>query len=205
MKQKFALLTIVGALLALAVPAVSSASMFPAGAKFEFGGEGSPKLATSLGSCGLKITGQVPAAPANEAASLLLAIPTPTVVGCKGGASVTLTGAWSLTAGGHTVALVAPGSQPEAAVLRFSSLPSCKLVGTPGFIGIWSNGITTSTLVKSIYHAHATVTYTWANDGGACALAGSNEPVLWEGGVPTNGTAVVNNLTTPTVPILVGS
>jgi len=205
MKRKFALLTIVGALLALAIPASSSASMFPAGAKFEFGSEPSPKIATSLGSCGLKVTGQVPAAPANEAANVSVAIPTPTVVGCKAGTSITLTGSWSLINSGHTVSIVAPGSQPEAVTLRFSSLPSCKLVGLGGFIGIWSNGITTSTLLKSVYHAHSSLSYTWANDAGTCALAGSKEQVSWEAGTGSAGYATVNNLTTPTAPILIGS
>jgi hypothetical protein len=205
MKQKFALLTIVGALLALAIPAASSASMFPAGAKFEFGNESSPKIATSLGSCGLKFTGQVPAAPANEAATLTVALPTPTVAGCKAGTSLTLSGSWSLITGGNTIAIVTAGNQPEAVTMRFGSLPSCKLVGPAGFIGVWSNGITTSALLKSGYHAHASSSYTWANDGGACALAGSKEPVAWESGFPSGGIAIVNNLTTPTAPILVGN
>jgi len=202
MKQKFALLTIAGALLALAVPASSSASIYPAGAKFELGsGEAAPRVATSLGYCTLKFTGQVPAAPANEAAGGSFAIPTPTVPFCIAGMSTTVSGSWKLTVGGGYYPYFTSASS-EAIVMRSTSLPKCKLTGPAALGGIWSNGTTTPSLLKSGYHAHKDLTWTWANDGGTCAVAGATEPVKWESG---NSSYPVNNLTTPTVPIIIGN
>jgi len=206
MKQKFALLTIVGALLALAVPASSSASMYPANAKFEFGGTGAgPRLTTSLGSCTLKVTGQVPAAPANEATALSFTV-TPSVSSCSSGLSATLSGEWKLAPGGGgsgvAFILASYNLPPDAVVLRSTTLPGCKLTTTnPNMVGTFNNGLTTPKALTSAFHAHGNpVSYTWANDGGTCAIAGSKEVVTWES---SNSTVPVKNLTTPATPIIV--
>jgi hypothetical protein len=214
MKQKFALLTIVGALFALAIPASSSASMYPAGAKFEFGGTSAgPRFTTSLGSCNVKVTGEVPKAPANEVSSLTIPVATPTVSGCTAGVSTTLSGEWKIAAGGlpeNTMAnfiLFVYNSPPNSVVIRSTSLPGCKLgnTGAATFSNIFSNGLTTPKALQSNLHAHnnpTTASYTWANDGATCAIAGSKEVVSWESGF----TAVpVKNLTTPTSPMLVAN
>jgi hypothetical protein len=89
--------------------------------------------------------------------------------------------------------------------MRFSSLPGCKLAGAPSVLGVWSNGVTTPKLMKSGYHAHGGGVLKWANDGGTCALAGQQESLTYEGQygiVPAVN--VVNNLTSPTTPIIVG-
>lgn len=211
MKQKFALLTIVGALLALAIPASSSASMFPANAKFEFGEANGPKLATSLGSCWLKVSGTIPKAPENEAAGFNMGISAP-VPTCSAGTTLTLSGTWKFAAIGNQAIITAPSPQSEILVMRSTSLPSCKLVANSiALFGIWSNGTTTPSLLKSGFHAHSTQspTLTWANDGGTCAVAGKAETLKWVSASTAaneiGSAAPVNNLTTPTAPIIVGN
>jgi len=185
--------------------------MFPAHAKFEFGEANGPKVATSLGSCWLKVSGTIPKAPENEKAEFSLGIsssdPTWTTE-----TTLTLSGTWKLGAVGNLVSVIAPSPQSEVLVMRSTSLPSCKLVANSvGFLGIWSNGTTTPSLLKSAYHAHYTQspTLTWANDGGTCAVAGKAETLKWESAITggnERGLAVpVNNLTTPTAPIIVGN
>lgn len=209
MKHKFALLTIVGALLALAAPASSMGSMYPAGAKFEIvGNSAGPKLSTSLGSCSLsKITGQIPAAPANVTPAVF-AIPTPTVGACSAGASLALAGEWRLNHAGYYVTL--QSTSAEAITLRFTSLPGCKLTGAQSLIALWSNGTTTPTLLKSGYHAHRGFSLKWANDGASCALAGKSEAISFGDDVVSGELGVgvaqtVENLTTPSAPIIVGN
>ena len=203
MKRKFAVLTVLGALIALAVPASSMASIYPAGHKFEITANASgPKLATSLGSCPIsKITGTIPAAPKNEELAPF-AITTPTVGTCTAGTSLTLSGTWQMSAHGYNP--VVYSSSAESAVLRFTSLPGCKLYsGTPTLVGTWSNGTTTPTLLKSGFYAHSEPLFTWANDGGSCALAGTKENVKWESA--SGQSQAVTDLTSPTTPIIIGN
>ncbi|HET9593729.1 MAG TPA: hypothetical protein VFP17_12530 [Solirubrobacterales bacterium] len=203
MKQKFALLTILGALLALAVPAISSASMYPAGAKFEI--PAGPSFSTSLGNCTVKITGQVPSAPANEAASVSIPI-TPTVSTCSSGFSTTMTGEWMLGVSGVAFTFGAYNNPPEAVVIRSTTLPGCKLSSTgasAGYQGLFLNGTTTPKVMQSSYHGHGVArSFTWANDGGTCAIAGTKEAVVWGSGSGVNS---VKNLTTPATPIIASS
>lgn len=201
MKQKFALLTIVGALLALAIPAGSSASMYPAGANFEI--PAGPSFTTSLGNCTVKITGQVPKAPANESASLSIAI-TPAVGSCTSGMSLGLSGEWKAGVSGSAFTIGAFGNPPDNVVIRSSTLPGCKLTsGAAGYQGLFLNGTTTPKVMQSSFHAHANpASFTWANDGATCAIAGSKEVVSWGSGIGANS---VKNLTTPATPIIVSS
>lgn len=216
MKRKFAVLAVLGALVALALPASSMAgSVSPASSQFEIAGGGggfSPRFYTSLGSCTLaKITGQFPKAPENQVAGpVIFNIPTPTVGSCSSGASMTLTGQWQVTAGGYNFSIFSAGNN-EAVILRFSSLPGCKLNVGPKFNGNWSNGVTTPSLLKSGFSAHSAIfPGTWANDGGTCAPAGEKETVLFLTGEKsatseTHGVTPVNNLTSPTTPLIVGN
>ena len=205
MKHKFALLTIVGALLALAVPGISSASIYPAGAKFEIvgtGGQG-PKLGSALGTCSLGITGQIPKAPENEAAAPSFAIATPTTSNCTSGTTVSLSGEWKVTAGGTSgFSFIVFSATPEAIVIRSTTLPGCKLTGSNQLLsGIFSNGITSPKALSSAVHGHFSSSYTWANDGKACAIAGTKEDITFGNGANTVHT--VKNLTTPAAPIIV--
>jgi hypothetical protein len=204
MKRNLTLLTILGALIALAVPASSMASMYPAGHKFEIAGNAyGPKLTTSLGSCPItKITGTIPAAPKNEE---LGSFPASVTAGtCTTGTTITLASEWNVSPTGYSVFLVRIASEPI--VMRFSSLPGCKLAGGTALGGIWSNGTTAPTLLKSGFHAHGGTPLTWANDGGSCALAGKTEEVSWESATGVAGQSqMVTDLTSPTTPIIVGN
>jgi hypothetical protein len=202
MKQKFALLTIVGALLALAIPASSSASMFPASAKFEVGASGAaPTLGTSIGSCVVKIAGQVPKAPENEATSLSFAL-TPTNFSCTSGTSIKFNGEWKLVASNYTFLLAAFGLPSNAVEFRSTTLPNCKLAGSFSLGGLYSNGTTSPKAMSSAMHPHASSSLTWANDGGTCAIAGTKETLTYGSGT---GIWTVNNLTTPATPIIVAN
>ena len=203
MKQKFALLTIVGALLALAVPAVSSASMYPASAKFEI--PAGPSFSTSFGSCTVKVTGQVPKAPENEASSLSFPV-TPSVSTCTSGMSTTLSGEWKAAQASVGVNIFVSSSPiTDTVVIRSSTLPGCKLTNS-GFIyqGIFANGTTTPKVMQSSYHAHGANNqpFTWANDGGTCAIAGTKDQPIWGSG---SSVTSVKNLTTPATPIIASS
>jgi hypothetical protein len=213
MKKKFASL-IVGALLALAVPASAMGSgVYPTGAVFEIAPtstESKPTVGTSLGSCALtKIWGQIPAAPANETQFEILK---PTVGECTSGTTLTLEGKWLAQGSGYNFNITGGGpfgSGIVGATLRYSSLPGCKLKSVgPTFFGVWSNGVSSPTMLKSGYHAHGTTTWVWDNDGGTCALAGKTELVRYsqETGVASSmrGTSsVVNVIGNPTGPIIV--
>jgi hypothetical protein len=208
MKRRFAVLTVLGALLALAVPASSMAAMYPAGHKFEIvGASTGPKFTTSLGSCPIsKITVEIPAAPENETGRGPASL---TMGACTSGTSVTVSSGWKFGNPGDTFlpTLTPPSGSTEALVMRFSSLPGCKLAGAPLVMGVWSNGVTTPKLMKSGFHAHAGGFLKWANDGGTCALAGEQESVVFEDqtiGVKFPGVSTVNNLTSPTTPIIAG-
>ena len=207
MQRKFALL-ILGALVALVVPASAMAGMYPAGHQFELASN-APKLGTSLGNCQItKITGTIPSAPTNETATEC-AVATPTVGTCTAGTTVTLGGEWKLFAPALNP-IVDLGGSAATATLRFSSLPGCKLASTAGtyLFGIWSNGATGSTLLKSGYHAHGAQTLTWSDDGASCALTGKTESVSWTGEGNTNPLAplamTVTDTTSPSSVVVVG-
>jgi hypothetical protein len=210
MKRKFAVLTVLGALLAIAAPASSMASsVYPAGHKFEItGGSTGPKLVTSLGACSLsKITAVIPAAPTNE---MEVGFPGATVTAgtCDAGVSLTLNGPWYFFAMNTGYHVNVASTSPEGIVLRFTSLPGCKLRGNANLIGTWSNGMSLPKSFKSGYHADSGFALTWANDGGTCALAGKAEAVSYEDEAYTATTrnAIINtvtDLTSPTTPILI--
>jgi hypothetical protein len=208
MQRKIALLAL-GALVALVIPASAMAAIYPAEHKFEIAAttaESRPTLGTSLGKCQIsKISGTIPKAPGNEAP---FEIPAPTVGTCTAGTTLTLSGKWQAVTGTYWFNLAATGT--DAVVLRFSSLPGCKLTSNAGTIlgGVWSNGTTTPSFLKSGYHAHGTRGFTWANDGGTCALAGQTEAVSYsqETGIsPTLSPAVApaTDLTSPSTVLVV--
>lgn len=116
---------------------------------------------------------------------------------------MTLPGSWSFSGFGYIAAVT---TKPEGLVMRFASLPGCKLTnaGALLLVGLWSNGTNTPTLLKSGFHAHGkTPVLTWANDGGSCALAGKAETVAWESfnGLPESTGAGVSacHRTTPII------
>lgn len=199
MKRKFALLVMaVGAILALAAPASSMANMVPHGYKWEIpaGAEG-PTLVTSLGFCSLKITGTIPS---GETPASLFEVPAPVASSCSTGTSVTIGGKWNLSTTYPTVDLLG-GS--ESIVFRFSSLPSCKLVGGSELSGFWSNG-QISTTAPSYYHADSTTPYVWQNDGGSCALSGTETVAYQSKNARSYGAGTkVDDLTSSSTGILV--
>lgn len=209
MKRTFAVLTVLGALLALAVPASSmAATMTPAGAKFEIVGEtNGPRFATSLGSCAItKITGQIPSAPGNV--GVIVPLNAPTVGTCTAGTSLSLAATgWNGIAGSGNYFNLANNSS-ESVVMRFSSLPGCKLAGNGIWSGLWSNQMTATT--SGVHFDAERPTLKWANDGGTCALAGQSETVWWESSAGSIGnragfSLTVKNLTSPGTPILLTS
>jgi hypothetical protein len=212
MKRKLAVLTALGALVALAIPASSMASMYPAGHQFELGAGGAaPKVSTSLGNCTItKVAGTIPSAPTNETATEF-PISTPTVGTCSAGTSLTLGGEWKLIALG-TNPLVSLGGSAATLTMKFSSLPGCKLsqASGVGLFGIWSNGATAPSLLKSGYHPHAAQALTWSNDGGTCSLAGKTETVSWTNESVTPSATVplamtATDTTSPTSVVVVGA
>jgi hypothetical protein len=196
-------LAVLGAVVALAVPASSMGSMSPVGHKFEIaGGSSGPTLSTSLGSCGIsKITGQIP----TTAGTSIFDIPTPTVGSCTSGTSLTLSGQWRFSGSYYLASLSAPA---ESLTMRFASLPGCKLTSPYPVVmyGTWDNGLA-SPAMKSAYHAEGGATLNWANDGGSCALSGKQEYIAYEdvqhSTFTTPATNLVTDLTSPTTPILV--
>lgn len=211
MQRKFALL-ILGALVALVVPASAMGAMYPAEAKFEIaptGTESKPTLGTALGSCTIsKISGTIPKAPANESP---FEVPAPTVGTCTAGTTMAFAGKWvaGMVNNGYGFQLAGGVAGGDGIVIRYSSLPGCKLKVAGGMLtGVWSNGVTSPSLLKSGYHAHSTRGWTWENDGGSCALAGKTEAVSYSqefGASPsiTGVSSVVNNLTSAGTPIIV--
>lgn len=222
MKRNLIILTVVGALLALAAPASSMAAkygMFPAGHNFEINGQATPLISGPLaGYCEItKITGTVPAAPKNEANAYLgggvvnPSISAPTF-SCGSGMSATAAGEWKMNVGwGSLITVLLPAN---GLTVRYSSLPGCKLVETTagGILGTWSNGTTSPAFSHSGFSAANLGTtsgassgdhirLTWQQDGtSACALEGSTEelnfrtkPVTPIGGA----VAVVTDTTNP--------
>jgi hypothetical protein len=187
MKRNLTLLTVVGALVALAVPAAASATIkvTPAGHSFEMSGETMPSISgTSLpGTCTItKLAGTVPAAPKNEGASeVLLPLSTPTGT-CTAGTTVafSIANVWALRVKTRGVVSL----DIAGIALRYSSLPGCRLdaVSLSSPTGIWSNGIGG---VNSAYHADGTIPAVWGNDGAAtCSIKGKAESLSFR----TSGT-----------------
>ena len=206
MKHKLAVLTVLGALVALVVPASSSASMYPAAHAFEISGGG--KVGTSLGSCLItKVTGSTPSAPANESAgSANIAVPT--VSGCTAGTTLTLGGTWALAYSGGPLVNLGGGS--ATLTMKFSSLPGCKLsTSAPTLQGLWLNGYTAPKTMLSSFHAHSAGSLTWSEEGGSCALKGKTETVSFT--AETTGpfvvpqAATVNDTTSPGSLVIVGA
>ena len=176
MIRKFAVLAVLGALAALALPASSMAGIYPPSSKFEITGLG--KVETANGSCSLgRVTGQTA-----EQINGVVSVSVPPVQACTPGTSLTLSGSsWNLTAvNPYEVALIGTGTQ----TLKFTSLPGCKLTGSMALHGLWSPGVgdnreVSGIALSSTYHAQGGSTLTWANDGASCALAGKKEPVLY--------------------------
>lgn len=195
MKRKMAVLTVLGALVALAVPASSSAVMAPASNQWEIaGGALPPKFGTSLGTCPVsKITGTIPASPKNETET---SFPVSVTVGsCSSGTTATVTGSWLMTTNGYRINFSVP-----TLTLKFSSLPGCKLSGNPFLAGLWLNGVLNK---KSAYYAETAASLTWSDDGASCALTGKKEALTWNTG-GTGAYNTVNNLTSPSLPVWVG-
>lgn len=209
MNRKFALLAVVGALIALAAPASSMGAMYPTGHKFEItsGGSSGQKFETSLGSCVItKISGQTPSPAVNGN----FPISTPTVGECTTGTSVTLSGTWKL-ATGTTAKVGLVGEGTNAVTMRFSSLPGCKLTANVvALSGIWSNGTTTPSLMKSSFTPESGFALTWADDGASCALRGTREVLEFDAvhREPSEAfqavMSTVTDLTNPNTPLLVG-
>ena len=193
MKRKMAVLTVLGALVALAVPAASSATMAPAGHQWEIaGGATPPKVGTSLGTCAVtKITGTIPAAPKNETENNF---PTAMTLGsCSSGTTATVAGQTNIVTNGYRVYF---GIQ--TLTLKFSSLPGCKLSGTALLSGLWLDGVLSK---KSAYYAENGGSLTWSDDGASCALTGKKEAIIWSTGTGAYNT--VNNLTSSSFPVWV--
>jgi hypothetical protein len=227
MKRNFLILTVLGALLAMAAPASSMAAkfgVFPAGHNFEIKGSnvggpsGVPLLQGPLsGYCQFsKITGTVPSAPNNEAVlapggEVVMPIAQPTFA-CYSGMSATAAGEWSMRAlPGSTVKTNIPAG---GLTVRYTSLPGCKLVSTGTFVlGTWSNGIASPIPSHSGYSALAFgggfgLNFKWQKDGtSSCALEGSTEELAYNsaGGPVGYGTAPVTDLTNPTENIIVAA
>lgn len=202
MKRKFAVLTVLGALVALAVPASSMAFMYPAGQAWEIsGGTTPPTLGNSLGSCPVtKIAGTIPSAPANEGEIFPVTVNWGT---CSSGTTISVVGAYNLTTTSGFNTSLAGGT----VTMRFSSLPGCKLSGNPPLFGLWLNGIGVPKQLKSAYHAHGAAKLTWSDDGATCALSGTTEKMTWgQEPLPYSapGYTTVTNLTNPNTFIWAG-
>jgi hypothetical protein len=220
MKRRFTIVSALGVLVALMIPASSMATvtMSPAGAKFEIGSGfgGGLRIEGPLGGCILsKVSGQVPNSPANSGSDRLEFPLSLTAGSCSAGTSVTLAGEWKayIFANSVTSQFQLRTSLPTGgAVLRFSSLPGCKLVlGSFILSGVWSNGSPGGSPMASGFHADTRTTGAWANDGATCALAGQNEALYFLTGVgsiggttPHYGTNTeVKNLTTPSASVVI--
>jgi hypothetical protein len=192
-KRKFALLTVLGALLALAIPASSFGAFSPAGYKFEIPGtrNNSPTLGTSLGSCATNITGQIPGTETPEGFPVVLAAGT-----CNSGTTLAFNGEWRMSAVGTQVVKI--WSTSGGLTMKFSSLPGCKLTGTAATLyGEW---------LTNQFLADGGTQLTWAAEGGSCALAGTHEWVDFRSLVTAGTTRVpdpsfVTDLTNPNIPI----
>jgi hypothetical protein len=205
MQRKLASL-VLGALVALAIPASAMGSITPTNQSFEIAPISSlttqTTLGTSLGTCPMtKISGKTPAV------STEMFEVTATFGTCTSGTTISGSGGkWKVQPFEYGFNLFSTTS--EELVLRYSSLPGCKLTAS-GIVlsALWSNG-TTSPAMKSGYHAHSTRGWTWANDGGTCAVSGQKETVSYQtvsGTSPefTGVTIPATDITSPSTPLIV--
>lgn len=205
MQRKFSAL-ILGALVALVIPASAMGSITPTGHSFEIAPVSSlttqTTLGTSLGTCPMtKISGKTPAV------STEMFEVTTTFGACTAGTTISGSGGkWKVQPFEYGFNLFSTIS--EELTLRYSSLPGCKLTSN-GIVlsALWSNG-TASPAMKSGYHAHSTRGWVWANDGGSCALSGQKETVSYQtvsGTSPefTGVTIPATDLTSPSTPLIV--
>lgn len=201
MKRNLTLLTILGALIAVAVPASAMAKIgvYPAGHKFEISGANMPTITGSLpGSCTLtKIAATVPAAPQNEGAESVVSLASVPTASCGAGVSIAVAaGEWKFGTYGRNQAILT--GPVNGLTLRYSSLPGCKLATAAGvaIAGVWSNGVTSPFLSRSSYHGDGTLSATWADDGAGCAMSGTKEALTID--VPGIAqSATVNDITNP--------
>ncbi len=195
MSMKAAALTAVAVGALVAVPAVASATtVYPAGHSFEVYSPPGFGFSTSFGTCGFaKMTGSVPAAPNNVAAGLgPVSLPVAPVAGACTPGSLTAGAGWTIEARARfTSDVTIPAN---AATLRYTSLPGCKLVNASkaSIAGFWNNGFTSPSLMPTVYTLNGSYVGTWANDGGACAIAGTTEAVT----VTTSVSGVLEGLLT---------
>lgn len=181
MKRKFAILIAMAAMAAMALPASSMAlSVQPPGQAFEIKGTGMPLISSSLpGSCTLtKIAGTVPSSPANEATIVGVPITTPTV-SCTSGVTMSFVGSgFQLRFSGQSRADVFfPGG---SYVLRYSSLPGCKLESSGGIGGgLWMNGSAPPQFSRPGWHGDGSMVAYWKNDGATCAMSPQSDTVTF--------------------------
>jgi hypothetical protein len=195
MRRKFALIAALAAICALAIPATSGANTLqPINSQFEIaGGSTGPKLSTSLGSCSIS---SIKGSTGLTGSNFNLPAP-PTIGSCTSGTTATLTPGMITVGPNYTVGWYA---NQGGVTLRFASLPGCKLSNESSpvvFWGTWSNGRSEGVLLKSGFHADGSAKLSWSNDGGSCALAGTQETVNFED--KTSGslytTTIVNTVT----------
>lgn len=205
MKRNFTLLTILGALLAMAVPASALSApaviMGPSGHKFEIGST-LPQVTSSLaGYCTLApMTGTVPANPGVAPLSVPISTPS-TTASCNGGETVSFNGSWALAA--YSPSKVNLAVPVGGVTVRYSSLPGCKLTstatGTNQIPGFWSNGTNFSSYTASAYHIHGGLPAVWSNDGTTCATAGKTDFVYIRD-LPASLGASSSTITNTTMP-----
>jgi hypothetical protein len=192
MKRNFVILTVLGALLAMAVPASSMAAkpvvVTPANHNFTISGETMPTVTGPLpGSCILNsISAHIPAAPSNENATMvtMLANAAPTA-SCSAGVTMgtSITTRFNAYKRGR-MDLILP------VTLIYASLPECALsTGTISpAVGIYTFSLG-GEYGPPAYHADGYENGTWINNGaGKCPLAGKVEPVR----IHTESTTIPN-------------
>jgi hypothetical protein len=179
MKRMFAVLTIVGVLVALAVPASSMAAvaMTPPHTEFVIQGESTssrPTNKTSLGSCTIQQIRSITPSVENQKNPVMPATVTPGT--CSSGTSISFSGNWTLKP--LSMTSMALGDEFGGLTMRFASLPGCKLISVQGYetlTGVWTNR------KQSLYSTYAgdpntRVMLYWTNDSpGTCAKAGKRE------------------------------
>jgi hypothetical protein len=180
MRRKFALLTLVGALFALAIPASSMAAtvMTPNNTEFFIEGTSTPSvptIKTAYGSCSIKQIRSI--TPLNGEKNT--AMPATIIPGtCSSGASIAFSGKWTFKP--YTSTLVELGAEARGLTLRFSSLPGCKLSSTPSsgtvLYGKWTNGASGSSPSTFGAAAGYRLPLFWESETqGSCAKAGTRE------------------------------
>jgi hypothetical protein len=180
MKRTLALLSIVGTLIALAVPASSfgAVEMWPSNVEFYMYGPSNsspPTIKTAYGSCPItyiksktpQLGGKYPSMPAT------LIAPNST---CSSGTSISFSGKWTLKP--YSMTSMVLSDEAHGLTMRFASVPGCKLVTasipTTVLWGRWTNG---SGSGSTNYRAEEREIYlTWENDSpSTCSKAGTRE------------------------------